>query len=59
VVFDHIGDTYAALKQTRKALEYWEKAQALEPENKKIATKIAEAKSRLSKSAPAGATPLK
>jgi tetratricopeptide (TPR) repeat protein len=59
VVLDHIGDTYAALKQPQKAIEYWQKALALDRTNKKLATKIAEAKSRLSKSAPAGATPLK
>ncbi len=57
VVFEHIGDTYAALNQTPKAIEYWEKALALDKTNKKLATKIAEAKSRVSKSEPASATP--
>ncbi|MEO8439518.1 MAG: tetratricopeptide repeat protein [Spartobacteria bacterium] len=59
VVFEHMGDTYAALKQTDKALEYWQNALALDKENKKLARKIAQAKNELSKGAPAGPTPIK
>jgi tetratricopeptide (TPR) repeat protein len=59
VVFEHIGDTYSAMNQTPKALEYWEKALALDKSNKKLAAKIAAAKNRLSKNDPARATPLK
>ena len=59
VVFEHIGDTYSAMNQTPKALEYWEKALALDKTNKKLAAKIAAAKNRLSKNDPARATPLK
>ena len=58
-VFEHIGDTYSMLQQTARALEYWEKALVLDPENKKLAGKIADAKSKLSKGEPAGATPIK
>ena len=58
-VFEHIGDTYAMLNQAPKALEYWEKALALDPTNKKLAAKIAAAKSRVSKSDPTAASPLK
>lgn len=58
-VFEHIGDTYAALKDTAKALEFWQKALALDKDNKKLARKIAEAKTKLSKGEPAGATPIK
>ena len=58
-VFEHIGDTYSALKQTSKALEYWQKALALDRENKRLAGKIADAKTKLSKGEPAGATPIK
>jgi tetratricopeptide (TPR) repeat protein len=58
-VFEHIGDTYAMLKQTAKALEYWQKSLVLDPANKKLAGKIADAKTRLSKGEPAGATPMK
>ncbi|MGI8890961.1 MAG: tetratricopeptide repeat protein [Chthoniobacterales bacterium] len=58
-IFDHIGDTYSKLNRTAKSLEYWEKALKLDKQNKKLATKIAEAKTRLSKGEPAGATPIK
>jgi tetratricopeptide (TPR) repeat protein len=58
-VFEHIGDTYAMLNQAPKALEYWEKALALDPTNKKLAAKIAAGKSRVSKSDPTAASPLK
>ena len=47
------------MNQTPKALEYWEKALALDKTNKKLAAKIAAAKNRLSKNDPARATPLK
>ncbi|MBA2521699.1 MAG: tetratricopeptide repeat protein [Solirubrobacterales bacterium] len=58
-VFDHIGDTYSKLNQTDKALEYWQKALALDQGNKKLAAKVTDAKTRLSKGEPAGATPIK
>jgi tetratricopeptide (TPR) repeat protein len=58
-VFEHIGDTYAALKDTAKALEFWQKALPLDKDNKNLARKIAEAKTKLSKGEPAGATPIK
>jgi tetratricopeptide (TPR) repeat protein len=59
VVFEHIGDTYEALNQPPKAIAYWEKALALDKTNKKLAAKIAAAKSRVSKNDPASTTPLK
>jgi tetratricopeptide (TPR) repeat protein len=59
VVFEHIGDTYAALQQTSKALEYWQKALALDQHNKKLAGKIADAKTRLSKGGSGAAPPIK
>lgn len=40
VVFDHIGDVYQKLGKTGEALNYWQKALALEDENGKIAAKI-------------------
>jgi tetratricopeptide (TPR) repeat protein len=58
-VFEHIGDTYSVMKQTTKALEYWQKSLALDPENKRLAGKIADARTTLSKGQPAGATPIK
>ena len=59
VVFEHIGDTYAALSQTSKALDYWQKALALDQHNKKLAGKIADAKTKLSKGDSAAAPPIK
>jgi len=58
-VFEHIGDTYSMLNQIPKALEYWEKALALDKTNKQLATKIAQAKSLISQREPTSATPLK
>ena len=58
-VFEHIGDTYAALKQTAQAMTYWERALKLDQTNKKLAAKIAAAKTNPGKGAPAGATPTK
>ncbi len=42
-IFDHIGDTYARLENLPKAVEYWEKALKLAPDEQAIATKIDEA----------------
>ena len=47
------------MKQTAKALEYWQKSLALYPDNKRLAGKIADSKTRLSKGEPADATPIK
>jgi tetratricopeptide (TPR) repeat protein len=58
-VFEHIGDTYAMLHQMPKALEYWQKSLALDPTNKKLAAKIAAAKTTVSTGAPADAPPSK
>lgn len=56
-VFEHIGDAYSMLQQMPKALEYWQKAFALDQTNKKLAEKIAAAKTKVSTGAPAGAPP--
>ena len=58
-VFEHIGDTYAMLHEMPKALEYWRKSLALDPTNKKLAAKIAAAKTTVSTGAPADAPPSK
>jgi tetratricopeptide (TPR) repeat protein len=58
-VFEHIGDTHAALNQMPKALEYWQKALALDQTNKKLAAKIEAAKNRISRNEPPPATPMK
>ena len=52
VVYDHIGDTYAKLNRVPQALEYWEKAIALDPGNKTIAEKVESTKTKLSKGGP-------
>ncbi len=58
-VFEHIGDAYSRLNQSPKALEFWQKALALDQTNKKLAAKIEAAKNRVSQSAPVAATPKK
>ncbi|MGH8100268.1 MAG: tetratricopeptide repeat protein [Chthoniobacterales bacterium] len=51
VVFEHLGDTYLKLNGVAKAVESWQKALALDPQNRKIAEKIDNAKTKLSKGA--------
>lgn len=57
VVLDHIGDTYSKLGKIPEALSYWQKAIALEQEDKALAAKIAEkieaAKQKVTSGAPA------
>src|SRR5205807_8551615 len=40
IIFEHIGDTYSKLNKVPQALDAWQKALALDPENKKITEKI-------------------
>ena len=49
VVFEHLGDTYMKLNRVAKAVESWRKALARDPQNRKIADKIDNAKTKLSK----------
>ena len=49
VVFEHIGDTYSKLNRMPQALEAWQKAIVLDPQNKQIAEKIDNAKTKMSK----------
>lgn len=58
-VFEHIGDTHAALDQIPKAIEFWQKALALDATNKKLAAKIEAAKTRISKNEPPRPSPMK
>ncbi|HEY0368540.1 MAG TPA: tetratricopeptide repeat protein [Chthoniobacterales bacterium] len=51
-VFEHIGDTYAKLGRTAQALEYWQKADGLNPGNKALAEKIESTKTKMSKGDP-------
>jgi len=52
VVLDHIGDAYAKLGKNAEALSYWQKALALDAENKKVAEKIEAAKQKVTSGAP-------
>ena len=40
VIFDHIGDAYSVLEDDEKAVEYWNKALELDPDNETIREKI-------------------
>lgn len=56
VVLDHIGDAYSKLGRTPEALSYWQKAVAIEQDDKslvaKIGGKIEAAKQKLTSGAP-------
>ena len=58
-VFEHIGDTYAAMNDLPKALVYWEKALSLDATNKQLAAKVAQAKGTTLKTGPVSPTPMK
>ena len=59
VVFEHIGDTHAKLNRVPQALEFWQKALALSPENKLLAEKIESTKTKMSKGEPLKPNPVK
>lgn len=50
VVFDHLGDINAQLNRVPQAVEAWQRALALDPQNKTVAEKIEGAKTKMSKS---------
>ncbi len=52
-VFQHIGDAYEKLNRLPQALTYWQRALALDPQDKKLAEKIARSKTSLSNQTPA------
>jgi len=52
IVFEHIGDAYAKLNRVPQALDFWQKAVALSPENKSLAEKIEKTKTTISKGPP-------
>src|SRR5205085_5686097 len=58
VVLEHIGDTCAKLNKSSQALDAWQKALNLDPQNKKLADKIDNAKTKMSKGQPANANPI-
>jgi tetratricopeptide (TPR) repeat protein len=58
VVFEHIGDTCLKLNRISQAIEAWQKAAGLDPANKKIAQKIDNAKTKMSKGSLAKPNPM-
>lgn len=52
IVFEHIGDAYSKLNRIPQALDFWQKAIALSPENKLLAEKIEKTKTTMSKGPP-------
>jgi tetratricopeptide (TPR) repeat protein len=59
VVFEHIGDTYAKLNNVPQALEFWQKAIALDPANKTLAEKVESTKTKISKGPATGTPPVR
>jgi tetratricopeptide (TPR) repeat protein len=57
VVFDHIGDTYLKLNRMPQALEAWQKAHALDPQNKGLTEKMEKTKTQVSKGSLANPNP--
>ena len=51
-VLEHIGDAYAKLEKIPQALEFWQKAIALTPENQLLADKIEKTRTTMSKGPP-------
>jgi Tfp pilus assembly protein PilF len=58
VVFEHIGDTYMKLNKAPQALEAWQKAAMVDPQNKKLVDKIDNMKTKMSKGQPANTNPI-
>jgi tetratricopeptide (TPR) repeat protein len=58
VVFEHLGDAYANLNKISQAMENWQKALALDPQNKRLAEKIDNTKNKVSKGQPQNANPI-
>jgi tetratricopeptide (TPR) repeat protein len=47
VVYEHIGDTYRSLGDGPQALSFWQKALTLDPQSQSLASKIEQAKSKM------------
>lgn len=58
VVLEHIGDVCLKLNKTGQALDAWQKALNLDPQNKKLAEKLDNAKTKMSKGEPPNANPI-
>ena len=57
IVFEHIGDAYWKLDRLPQAVESWQKALALDPQNKDLANKIDSTKATISRGSPAKTNP--
>ena len=58
VVFEHIGDTFAKMNKVAQAVDAWQKALNLDPQNKNLAGKIENAKTKMSKGQMPNANPI-
>jgi tetratricopeptide (TPR) repeat protein len=58
VVFEHIGDTFAKMNKIAQALDAWQKALNLDPQNKTLTEKIDNAKTKMSKGQSPNANPI-
>jgi tetratricopeptide (TPR) repeat protein len=58
VVFEHIGDTFAKMDKVAQALDAWQKALNLDPQNKTLIEKIDNAKTKMSKGQSPNANPI-
>jgi len=52
IVFEHIGDAYSKLNRIPQALDFWQKAIALSPDNKLLTEKIEKTRTTMSKGPP-------
>jgi tetratricopeptide (TPR) repeat protein len=52
VVFEHLGDTYSKLNRVAQALDFWQRAGALNPGNKVLADKIEKTRTTISQGPP-------
>ncbi|HWY40728.1 MAG TPA: tetratricopeptide repeat protein [Chthoniobacterales bacterium] len=58
VVFEHIGDTFAKMNKIAQAVDAWQKALNLDPQNKNLSSKIDNAKTKISKGQTPNANPI-
>ena len=58
VVFEHIGDTFAKMNKIAQAVDAWQKALNLDPQNKSLSEKIENAKTKMSKGQTPNANPI-
>ena len=58
VVFEHIGDTFAKMNKVAQAVDAWQKALNLDPQNKNLTEKIDNAKTKMSKGQTPNANPI-